>query len=803
MHRSKTKKLILAFLAFTMCLAAAYDQTRQARAQSEEYLFRRSWGGEAGELRNPWGVAVTEDGSIIVANTGMERVEIIDPGEKTVRALGYSGGANMYNNPVDAVVDDDGMIYVLEPWDFEVHKYDAAGKYLFTWWSPSDPWQFEYAMGLATDGHGLIYVATTTRIIKFSSQGQFLTAWGSRGSGQGQFEETESIAVDRNGDVYAADTKNHRIQKFTANGEFITAWGKEGQANGQFKSPGGIAVDKSGNILVADSDNARIQKFTNKGVYIQQWGSAGSGPGQFSDPHKMSIDAKGNIYVADSGNNRIQKFSPEGKFQYQWVTDNEFGQFENPSRIAVNSDGEIYVTDQGNHRIQRFTSAGTFINAWGGEGTSAGRFASPGDLDFDSKGNIYVADTGNDRVQKFTEDGEYLGQWGSPGSASGQFNEPIELAIDPNDFVYVVDKENDDSHYCRVQKFSPEGAYIAQWETGMQYVEGIAVDGDGNVYVSEELGWLKVFTSEGALIDEWGLQNETASIDIDADGNLFTASWWNTSVEKYSPTGSLLTSFGSRGYQAGQFVTPSGIAVDDDGNVIVSDVIHQRIQIFSPNLPAPDPYSGLVLDGAFEKTPIFNDWTYSDRLPVTRSAYSLQGNYSMLLGEVADAMEQGTERAWAYTTFFVRPEWDRPVLSFKYNIFANDILDYSDFLVEIQDGAGLNHLATVVRDGYQPCQPGLAPAAGTNLGWRTATADLSAYKGQHVRLKFSNRNLWPMSWGIWTYVDDVRVIDAGPLPQVNVSATTYLPVVTNLSCDPVPAAQKAEQAYFIRPAVAP
>jgi hypothetical protein len=65
------------------------------------------------------------------------------------------------------------------------------------------------------------------------------------------------------------------------------------------------------------------------------------------------------------------------------------------------------------------------------------------------------------------------------------------------------------------------------------------------------------------------------------------------------------------------------------------------------------------------------------------------------------------------------------------------------------------------------------------------TYDLSKYKGQHIRLVFSNRNLWPNSWGIWTYVDDVRVLDAGPLPPLDGPYLSYLPMMNDYQCDPV------------------
>jgi hypothetical protein len=151
------------------------------------------------------------------------------------------------------------------------------------------------------------------------------------------------------------------------------------------------------------------------------------------------------------------------------------------------------------------------------------------------------------------------------------------------------------------------------------------------------------------------------------------------------------------------------------------------------------------------------------------------------------ASAQGEGQAWAYSNLYVDPAWTRPVLSFQYDLFVNDIRDYSDFFVAVQDGIGHNHLATVLRDGYQPCTPGLAPAAGRDLGWRSARFDLSRFKGQHIRVVFSNRNLWPDSWGIWSFVDNVRVLDAGPLPPAAGPYSNFVPAALMGRCDAVTA----------------
>ena len=90
---------------------------------------------------------------------------------------------------------------------------------------------------------------------------QFVTKWGSEGSGDGQFDELLAVALDADGNVYAADRKNNRIQKFTSDGTFITKWGSEGSDDGRFNMPHGVAVDTDGNVYVADTYNHRIQKF--------------------------------------------------------------------------------------------------------------------------------------------------------------------------------------------------------------------------------------------------------------------------------------------------------------------------------------------------------------------------------------------------------------------------------------------------------------------------------------------------------------------------------------------------------------
>ncbi len=143
-----------------------------------------------------------------------------------------------------------------------------------------------------------------------STEYSFVTKWGSTGTGDGQFDQIYGVAVDSSGNVYVADTYNHRIQKFDSNGNFITKWGSAGDGDGQFDRPYGIAVDSFGYVYVSNFGHHRIQKFDSNGNFITKWGSNGTGDGQFQGPYGIALDSSGNVYIADYGNDRIQKFAP-------------------------------------------------------------------------------------------------------------------------------------------------------------------------------------------------------------------------------------------------------------------------------------------------------------------------------------------------------------------------------------------------------------------------------------------------------------------------------------------------------------
>jgi len=299
----------------------------------------------------------------------------------------------------------------------------------------------------------LLFVVLMSASVTHAQAYVFDRAWGTAGSGNGQFVNPFGIAVDSLGNVYVTDTApNDRIQKFDSNGIYLTQWGSSGAAPGLFSAPHGVAVDSSGYVYVADTTNNRIQKIDSSGtaLLVLGGGAPSMANGHFSAPWGVAVDSLGNIYVADTTNNRIQKFDSTGTYLTQWGAGGSAGPFSAPSGIAVDSSGYVYVADTTNDRIQKFDSNGNFITTWGTNGAGNGQFYSPYGVAVDSLGNVYVGDTTpNNRIQKFDSNGNFITTWGSSGSADGLFNGLHGVAVDSSCHVYAVDTINE-----RIQKFS-------------------------------------------------------------------------------------------------------------------------------------------------------------------------------------------------------------------------------------------------------------------------------------------------------------------------------------------------------------
>jgi DNA-binding beta-propeller fold protein YncE len=300
-----------------------------------------------------------------------------------------AGGQVGFRSPVDVALGPAGLLYVLN----HSYEFQRDGKW----------------------------------VTRCTIDEDYLGVFGSKGSGDGQFTWPNSVAVDKEGNVYVTDEYLHRVSVFDPDGSFRYKWGTQGSGDGEWDRPAGIAFDGEDNLLVADSLNHRIQRFTKDGRFLGQWGGLGNGEGQLNTPWGIGVDARGDVYVADWRNDRVQKFTSDGMFLLQFgVAGDGDGELSRPSGVAVDRDGCVYVVDWGHDRVQVFDPEGCFVTTlmgdaglskWGTERLASNpenmlqkraqarslepekRFFHPVGIEVDSEDRIIVAECGRHRLQ--------------------------------------------------------------------------------------------------------------------------------------------------------------------------------------------------------------------------------------------------------------------------------------------------------------------------------------------------------------------------------------------------------------------
>ena len=290
------------------------------------------------------------------------------------------------------------------------------------------------------------------------------------------------------------------LTKKQENYTFITEWGSKGTGKGEFLRPHDLEFSNGYKYLYAvDRDGNRIQVFNKNGTFLFKFGEKGQGDGQFLIPYGLDVDARGHVWVADRGNHRIQQFDSNGNFISKFGNEeghpsSELGKFDNPRHVEVDRNLKfVYVADSKNNRVQQFDINGTFVRAIGELGDKPGEFNLPTTIEQDSKGNFFVTERGNERIQKFDSNWRPLLAWGTKGSANNQFCHLEHLALDKHDNVYVTDPQSDPgcSMQPRILKFDNNGNFLTKFGSDgagagqLGDPEHLAVNTDGDVYVSD------------------------------------------------------------------------------------------------------------------------------------------------------------------------------------------------------------------------------------------------------------------------------------------------------------------------------
>ena len=150
--------------------------------------------------------------------------------------------------------------------------------------------------------------------------------------------------------ILVADSGNHRVQAFNESGEFITTFGTFGSGPGQFNNPQGLAVDNAGRVLIVDQNNNRLQVLSFDGAHFDFVQTITA---DFNRPTAVSSFSDQRIVVADTANNMIKLLGRHGNLLATYTAPNDAysGQFNNPQGVAVNNDQLIVVADTGNKRV--------------------------------------------------------------------------------------------------------------------------------------------------------------------------------------------------------------------------------------------------------------------------------------------------------------------------------------------------------------------------------------------------------------------------------------------------------------------
>ncbi|WP_207431517.1 DUF7619 domain-containing protein [Sabulibacter ruber] len=440
-------------------------------------------------------------------------------------------------------VDNQNYLYILE--GYSINKLDQAGNLVKNYDLFIDDRQGT-SVDLSLDKEGNIYVINTSYgvVQKFNPEGKLVLEFGSFGSGPGQMSTPNGIDLDEDGNIYVADTENSRVLKFDKTGKYLFEFKEEQSPSTYYIKPIAVRVGKNGiaHILIND---LRILKLNPQGQLIETLtlNIPNLDKAQRGD-NTIALDEAGNIYLSDLSGNRVHKTDARGKYLQSFGTDTyATGHFSGTKiGMAIGSNGKLYTTDRDHHG----GSTLQVFNATGALEKRLGNTESFNSIAQDKQGNYYLLSHYiGSYIKKYNSYGQPIAQFGTTGRGEGQLYAPVALAVDNAGYVYCL--ESTDT-WARIQKFTSDGRFVAKFEEfgvdlGYSRFSGLALDAQGNMYVSEYYGGC---------------------------------------VRMISPTGKFLTKFGTWGRGKGQVHVPKALAVDQKGNVYIADFNGNRIQKFNP-----------------------------------------------------------------------------------------------------------------------------------------------------------------------------------------------------------------------------
>ncbi len=295
---------------------------------------------------------------------------------------------------------------------------------------------------------------------------------------------------------------NENISRFVA----INLFGSKGSGNREFNTPRNIAVDQHNNIIVCDLENQRIQFINQKGDFIRSERIEGVIKGEFDRIHAASVDRDGNIVMFGFDSRQFIIFDPVKRqiiHRFGGKVDKDFT-MPDCQTICVDHCNRIVACDTNNHKIKVFDHFGNRLLCFGRKGSKDGQFKFPVGVTVNKNNDIIVCDTYNHRIQVFDKNGKHLVSFGSKGLGKGLFERSTRAAVDHENNIFVTDWAT-----FKVQKFDPQGNWISSfgchgWKEGQfLHPQGIVVDRLNRIIVSD-VGRhsIQIFSEEKISNDE-------------------------------------------------------------------------------------------------------------------------------------------------------------------------------------------------------------------------------------------------------------------------------------------------------------
>lgn len=308
---------------FSLSLLTVLGGCDSSDSEVPTYQFVDAWGesgSEAGQFREPIGLAIGADSALFVSEAQNRRLQVFGQDGQVRRQIGpVLANGDSLRRPMHLSATETAL-YVPDFNTDRVHILSLEGKPQGTLDPSSSGAGFDAPGGVAVDGQERLYVTDFYhhRVLRLDANGAFDRQWGeidSTGSAASRFTYPTDVTILPDGGFVVADAYNHRIKRYNPDG--TVAWMRpedrnwEGTEEGQFNVATAVAAGPAGKIYVADFYNHRIQVFSAEGRVLTAFGEQGEKAGQFERPVDVAVGPDGTLYVIDFGNHRIQAFTPE------------------------------------------------------------------------------------------------------------------------------------------------------------------------------------------------------------------------------------------------------------------------------------------------------------------------------------------------------------------------------------------------------------------------------------------------------------------------------------------------------------